>query len=180
MRVSHADRDRMVEILRDAAADGRLDIDELGERAERALTARIFADLEPLAEDLPVAAPAPPTVRGPAATAPADGELERRHVNGERLHREGAWMVPRVIKLDVHGGSARLPEGEQSTLRVSTHGTPGSAACVHEDASPNAVSHQNRVTKTPPASRPHRPTGPADHPQPAPEPWQAPARRILP
>ncbi|MFJ3305213.1 DUF1707 domain-containing protein [Streptomyces sp. NPDC086549] len=131
LRVSHADRDRMVEILRDAAADGRLDIDELEERVERALTARTFADLEPLADDLPVAAPAPPTVRAPASTAPAaaDGEVERWHVNGQRLRREGAWVVPRIIELDVHGGSARLdytlarlPEGGQSTLRISTHG----------------------------------------------------------
>ncbi|MER6354523.1 DUF1707 domain-containing protein [Streptomyces sp. NPDC001634] len=129
LRVSHADRDRMVEILRDAAADGRLDIDELEERVERALTARTFADLEPLAEDLPVAAPAPPTVRAPAPTAPADGEVERWHVSGQRLRREGAWVVPRIIELDVHGGSARLdytvarlPEGGQSTLRISTHG----------------------------------------------------------
>lgn len=129
LRVSHADRDRMVEILRDAAADGRLDTDELEERVERALTARTFADLEPLAEDLPVAAPAPPSVRAPEPTTGADGEVARWHVHGERFRREGAWAVPRVIELDVHGGSARmdytlarLPEGGRSTLRISTHG----------------------------------------------------------
>src|ERR1700735_57907 len=81
LRVSHADRDRMVEILRDAAADGRLDTDELEERVERALVARTFADLEPLTEDLPVAAPLPPAVRAPAstalATAAADAEVVR-------------------------------------------------------------------------------------------------------
>ncbi|WP_427919057.1 DUF1707 SHOCT-like domain-containing protein [Streptomyces sp. cg40] len=126
LRVSHADRDRMVEILRDAAADGRLDIDELEERVERALTARTFADLAPLTEDLPVAAPAPPAVPVPAST---DGEVERWQVHGEKLLREGAWTVPRVVEINVHGGSARLdytlarlPEGGQSTLRVSTHG----------------------------------------------------------
>ncbi len=131
LRVSHEDRDRVVEILRDAAADGRLDIDELEERVERVLTARTFADLEPLTADLPVAAPAPPAVRAPvpAPVVPAEGEVVRWHVAGQRLRREGAWLVPRVIELDVHGGSARLdytvarlPEGGQSTLRVSTHG----------------------------------------------------------
>ncbi|MEV0324390.1 DUF1707 domain-containing protein [Streptomyces sp. NPDC050658] len=129
LRVSHADRDRMVEILRDAAADGRLEFDELEERVERALTARTFADLEPLAEDLPVAAPTPPAVQLPAPAAPADGEAERWSVSGQRLRREGAWTVPRVIELNLHGGSARLdytvarlPEGGRSTIRVSAHG----------------------------------------------------------
>jgi hypothetical protein len=130
LRVSHADRDRMVDILRDAAADGRLDTDELEQRVERALTARTFADLEPLTEDLPVAAPAPPpVVRAPASTAPADEEVVRWQGTGQRLLREGAWMVPRIIELDLAGGSARLdytvarlPEGGHSTLRVSAHG----------------------------------------------------------
>jgi hypothetical protein len=129
LRVSHADRERVVEILRDAAADGRLDIDELEERVERALTARTFADLEPLTADLPVAAPAPSAVRAPAPTAPADGEVVRWQVSGQRLVREGAWMVPRIVEIEVHGGSARLdytvarlPQGGQSTLRISTHG----------------------------------------------------------
>lgn len=128
LRVAHADRDRVVEILRDAAADGRLDVDELEERVERALTARTFADLEPLTADLPVAAPAPPAVRTPAPAA-ADGEVEQWRVIGQRLRREGAWRVPRIIELSMYGGSARLdytlaqlPEGGHSTLRISTTG----------------------------------------------------------
>jgi hypothetical protein len=129
MRVSHADRDRMVEILRDAAADGRLDTDELEERVERALTARTFADLEPLTEGLPVAAPAPPAVPAPAEVSPAADDVVRWHVAGQRLRREGAWTVPPVIELGMMGGSARLdytvaqlPEGGRSTLRISTAG----------------------------------------------------------
>lgn len=135
LRVSHADRDRVVEILRDAAADGRLETDELEERVERALSARTFAELEPLTEDLPVAAPAPPTTRLPvpaaSASAPAvaDEETVLWEGHGERLRREGAWKVPRTIELILHGGSARLdytlarlPEGGESTVRVTTHG----------------------------------------------------------
>lgn len=138
LRVSHADRDRMVEILRDAAADGRLDTSELEERVERALNARTFADLEPLAEDLPVAAPAPPAVPDAAAAASTSasaevagaGEVVRWQAAGQRFRREGAWTVPRVIELGVIGGSAqldytlaRLPEGGRSTLRISTSGS---------------------------------------------------------
>ena len=129
LRVSHADRDRMVEILRDAAADGRLELDELEERVERALTARTFADLEPLAQDLPVAAPAPPAVRAPVPAASGDAEVVRWQSSGTRLVREGAWMVPRIVELETRGGSARLdytvarlPEGGHSTLRIVTHG----------------------------------------------------------
>lgn len=132
LRVSHADRDRMVEILRDAAADGRLEIEELEERVERALTARTFADLEPLAQDLPVVAPVPPTVRLPApapAATTAEGQVVRWQSSGLRLVREGAWMVPRIVELETHGGSARLdytvarlPEGGHSTLRITTRG----------------------------------------------------------
>jgi Domain of unknown function (DUF1707) len=133
LRVSHADRDRVVEILRDAAADGRLDTDELEERVERALVARTFADLEPLMEDLPVAVPAPPAARAPAsaalASAAADGAAVRWEAHGQKLRREGAWKVPRTIDLDLQGGSARLdytlarlPEGGESTIRVTAHG----------------------------------------------------------
>ncbi|MER7582404.1 DUF1707 domain-containing protein [Kitasatospora sp. NPDC097691] len=152
LRVSHADRDRMVEILRDAAADGRLDAEELEERVERALTARTFADLAPLTEDLPVAPPVPPTLPtapparphapqfhaslpAPLQTMPvpvpaaAGGDAERWQVTGHRLRREGAWVVPRIIELEVYGGSARLdytlarlPEGGYSAIRIDLHG----------------------------------------------------------
>ena len=133
LRVSHADRDWTVELLRDAAADGRLDADELAERVERALAARTYADLEPLTQDLPVAAPGPPVLRAPGpvalSSAAAPGEAVKWELRGQKLLREGAWKVPRTIELAVHGGSARLdytlarlPEGGESTLRVSTHG----------------------------------------------------------
>ena len=54
MRASDADRDRVMDVLRDAAAEGRLTVDELEERLEAALTARTFGDLAALTEDLPV------------------------------------------------------------------------------------------------------------------------------
>jgi hypothetical protein len=139
LRVSHADRDRVVEILRDAAGDGRLDAEELDERVERALQARTFAELEPLTQDLPVPQPAPPLV--PATPAPAavamavpaaaGGEVEAVtwSQHGHSMRREGVWAVPRLVRLDLHGGSARLdytmarlPEGGASEIHVSLHG----------------------------------------------------------
>ncbi|WP_051450289.1 DUF1707 SHOCT-like domain-containing protein [Actinospica robiniae] len=137
MRVSHADRDRVVEILRDAAGEGRLEADELDQRVEAALTARTFADFEELVADLPTADPPRPVSTlpaVPAASSPApvdaaaDGAV-RWEVRGLQLRREGAWQVPELLELDVAGGSARLdysqarlPEGGSSVLRVAVHG----------------------------------------------------------
>ena len=64
LRASHEDRDRVVELLRVSAGDGRLTADELDERLELALTARTYGELARLVADLPatgsaVSAPAP-------------------------------------------------------------------------------------------------------------------------
>ena len=48
LRVGHADREQVIEALKDAFADGRLTRDELGTRAGRALAARTCAELAAL------------------------------------------------------------------------------------------------------------------------------------
>lgn len=53
MRVSDADRHKVADVLRDAAAEGRLDMDELEERIEATYAARTYADLVPITVDLP-------------------------------------------------------------------------------------------------------------------------------
>ena len=53
MRAADTDRDRTVERLRDAAAEGRLTPDDLERRLESALAARTYAELESLVADLP-------------------------------------------------------------------------------------------------------------------------------
>jgi hypothetical protein len=65
MRASDAERERVVGRLRRAAAEGRLTVEELDERSERAYAARTREELAALLEDLPggtlsVAAPTPP------------------------------------------------------------------------------------------------------------------------
>ena len=45
LRASHADRDRVVDVLRIAAGDGLLTADELDERLEVALSARTLSEL---------------------------------------------------------------------------------------------------------------------------------------
>ena len=73
LRASDADRERFVEALRQHHAEGRLTIEELTERTERAYASRTFGDLDALATDLPpLAAPAP----APAALPPGPGPTD--------------------------------------------------------------------------------------------------------
>ena len=52
VRASDADRDRVVDVLRDAAADGRLTVDEFDERMATALSSRTLGELAVLTADL--------------------------------------------------------------------------------------------------------------------------------
>ena len=61
LRASDADRERVAEVLRDALAEGRLDMEEFEERLEATYKARTYGELAPLTRDLPA----------PGATAPA-------------------------------------------------------------------------------------------------------------
>ena len=63
LRVSDADRETAVARLRVAGGEGRLTLEELAERVERADAARTHGDLEELMADLPVATTAPPVER---------------------------------------------------------------------------------------------------------------------
>jgi Domain of unknown function (DUF1707) len=66
LRACHADREQVLETLKDAFVHGRLTKDELDTRAGRALAARTYADLAPLTADIPPAVPAG-AARPPAA-----------------------------------------------------------------------------------------------------------------
>jgi hypothetical protein len=70
LRTSDAERESVVEALREHAAAGRLDADELAERLGAAYAARLRADLVPLVADLPVAAPEPAPVPRPRRPRP--------------------------------------------------------------------------------------------------------------
>jgi Domain of unknown function (DUF1707) len=61
LRASHADRERVIEVLKDAFAQGRLTRDELDARAGRAFVSRTYAELAALTADIPA---------GPAAARP--------------------------------------------------------------------------------------------------------------
>jgi class 3 adenylate cyclase len=93
---SHADRDRVVEVLRTAAGDGRLTASELDQRLEAALTARTLADLEPLLAGLT------------RATTAAVQDLVRIQCGSGSAKRDGPWVVPRRLEVAVGSGSVLL------------------------------------------------------------------------
>lgn len=76
LRVSHGDRDVVVDHLKTAFSEGRLDKDELDDRLSSALTARTRADLDRLLHDVaaPVRLPVAP-VRRPPAPLPAPAQV---------------------------------------------------------------------------------------------------------
>lgn len=111
MRASHADRDRVAEQLRIAAGDGRLTMDELDERLDKALTARTGSELEVLVRDLPALA-------GSAAALPAEvKELVTLEVTSGNAQRQGRWVVPRAMSLKVRSGNIKI----DLTEAVITH-----------------------------------------------------------
>lgn len=71
LRISDADRHRVAELLREAAGEGRLDLDELDQRLEQAYAARTYGDLVPLTLDLPTHTDTTPVVRAAGTPVPA-------------------------------------------------------------------------------------------------------------
>jgi Domain of unknown function (DUF1707)/Cell wall-active antibiotics response 4TMS YvqF len=101
LRVSDAEREATVVWLREAGGEGRLTLEELAERVERADAARTRGDLDALTADLP--APAP----GGAPSLPDAPYKERRWVvaimGGEE--RKGRWRpTRRTNAIAVMGG----------------------------------------------------------------------------
>jgi hypothetical protein len=101
LRASHEDRDRVVEMLRVAAGDGRLSAEELDERVERALNARTYGELSALVEDLPGA----PSGMG---LAPRPKDVLRIDRYGASARHAGRWTVPKRVEIDVTGGNVTL------------------------------------------------------------------------
>ncbi|WP_079152406.1 DUF1707 SHOCT-like domain-containing protein [Streptomyces sp. RTd22] len=107
MRASDAEREHIAEVLRDAVAEGRLDMEEFGERLDAAYAARTHAELEPLIRDLPVpgaAAAVEPRPADDTGVAARDGWGAR--IGGAPtskmavavmggFQRKGTWTAPR-------------------------------------------------------------------------------------
>jgi len=129
MRASDADRERVANVLRDAAGDGRLTMDELDERLDAVYAAKTYAELEPITHDLPDAdasyVPAP---------SPAAAKLDPARFGGEPTShsaaailggftRRGDWVVPKEFTafMLLGGGEIDLREARFAEREVSIH-----------------------------------------------------------
>lgn len=114
LRVGHAERDAVAAILQDAAADGRLGMDELDERLDSALQAKTYADLEPLVADLSADLPwrtgsrAVTPVSGPAPLGYSAEDPLRLDGGVSSEKRNGAWVVPPFLRISSGVGSVKL------------------------------------------------------------------------
>ncbi|MFF9115393.1 DUF1707 domain-containing protein [Streptomyces massasporeus] len=105
LRASDADREQVAGILRDALAEGRLDMEEFEERLDATYKARTYGELAPITRDLPAAGVTVPAVsltKDPAAGADWSGRI----TGGEGtstwavavmsgFQRKGHWTMPR-------------------------------------------------------------------------------------
>jgi hypothetical protein len=111
LRVSDAERDAVVHTLRDAAADGRLTLEEFSERVEGAYGSRTRGDLEQVTRDLP-----PPAVR----SRKKPKRLTLSIFGG--VDRKGRWRVARrSFVLALFGGTdldLRQAELDEPTVTV--------------------------------------------------------------
>jgi uncharacterized protein DUF1707/cell wall-active antibiotic response 4TMS protein YvqF len=127
LRISDSERHQVAEILREAAGEGRLDLDELDERLEATYAARTYADLVPITLDLPAHRSQRPTPPSQPASQPASrsaaqpagrpdgaalvvpGADKESHVailSG--LSRTGVWVVPKQLTITAVMGGAEL------------------------------------------------------------------------
>jgi len=97
LRISDSDRNKVADVLRDAAGEGRIDLEELDERLGLTWAAKTYADLVPITADLhlptqpqPASAPVPRPSHVPVA---GTGHASSVAIMGE-TKRQGVWSVP--------------------------------------------------------------------------------------
>ncbi|MEG3630020.1 DUF1707 SHOCT-like domain-containing protein [Streptomyces poriticola] len=105
LRASDSDRERVAEVLRDALAEGRLDMAEFEERLDATYSARTYGELAPLTRDLPAGdAPAPRVsmTKEPERGGDWAGRITGREPSStwavavmSGFQRKGRWTVPR-------------------------------------------------------------------------------------
>ncbi|TQL69824.1 cell wall-active antibiotic response 4TMS protein YvqF [Nocardioides albertanoniae] len=118
LRISDADRHEVADILREAAGEGRLEIDELEERLEETYKAKTYADLEPITRDLPGARRAPTLPVGSAPAGTPGAAVPVVYGQGDQagnasailssVERKGVWMVPEQLSVNAVLGDANI------------------------------------------------------------------------
>lgn len=144
MRASDADRERVANVLREAAGDGRLTMEELDERLDAVYAAKTYAELEPITHDLPGSGAAYTPAPSPAAG------FDPVRFGGEATShgavaimggftRKGDWVVPKEFTafMFMGGGEIDLREARFAEREVAIHIVAIMGGCeiiVPEDA----------------------------------------------
>lgn len=130
LRASHEDRDKVVELLRISAGDGRLNADELDQRLELALNARTYGELAKLVADLPVAGGGVQS----AAVAAKPKDMVRIDCRSGNTKREGRWVVPQRMDIRVTSGNVVLDFTQavfaEPVLQISTEVRSGNLRLI--------------------------------------------------
>lgn len=113
LRVGTAQRERALEVIRNAAADERITFDELEGRVPRALGAVTRADLVSVLEDLAPAAEVDAIVGldAPIGEGPGyswDDPLVLEGTGWKELVLAGPWIVPPFLEVHTSIGGVRL------------------------------------------------------------------------
>jgi hypothetical protein len=113
-RASDAEREQVVDRLRDASSEGRLTLEELADRTALAYTARSHAELAPLTDDLPAALA--PSRRKPVRWMGAViGEVKR---TGRWRIRDNTHVVMGIGDCHLDLRTAEL-DGDEVTVTIS-------------------------------------------------------------
>jgi hypothetical protein len=130
LRASDADRDRVIELLRSAVADGRLDSAEFDERLDAALAARTIDALTPLTADLIAAPGTAGAFTLPLAAMPAKPAAELLTINERHgsVRRDGRWTLPHRLALHTRWCGVMLDltsavrSGPELIIEMQVHG----------------------------------------------------------
>ena len=128
LRASDADRERVADILRQAAGDGRLSMEELDERLDAVYAAKTYAELEPVTRDLPqsgtahVQVPVTQAAGDPARFGGQPGSTTAVAVMGG-FTRKGDWVVPKTFTAFalMGGGEIDMREARFEEQSVTLH-----------------------------------------------------------
>src|SRR5690242_8575574 len=115
LRASDADRELVVTLLGEAAADGRLTLAEHSERLERALAARTLGELSALTSDLALPSGQPIRLYARRSVAAAFA----------RERRDGRWVVPENFPVTAFFGNIVLDlrDAVLQKRRITIHAT---------------------------------------------------------
>jgi len=143
LRASDEDRERIAEILRNAAGEGRLGLDELDDRLDAVYSAKTYGELEPIIRDLPNAkvpdVPSAPLAERNAYSFGGSASSSAAIAIMGGFTRKGDWVVPAnfTALAIMAGGELDLREAKFSQPVVTIHATAimaGIAIIVPEDA----------------------------------------------